>query len=44
MVDDHFYSQSEETLKNRRKGQHLDFAEKKIYRMNTIENIKIYDI
>ena len=44
-IDDQFYSHPEETLKNRNKGQHLDFAEKlKLYNMHSLSKLKIDDI
>ena len=45
VIDDHFYSHPEETLKDRSKGQYLDFAEKlKLYNMHSLSKLKIDDI
>ena len=44
-VEEKFYSQAEETLKTRYKGQHLDYAEKmRLYNMYSLSKTKIDDI
>ena len=44
-VKEQFYSHTEETLKTRNKGQHLDFAEKmRLYNMYSLSKTKIDDI
>ena len=44
-VEEQFYSQAEETLKPRNKGQHLDYAEKmRLYNMYFLSKAKIDEI